>query len=39
MDDNGELPEDLAADAMTELKAVVADLEQVLKLLGQGASV
>jgi type I restriction enzyme M protein len=38
-DDADELPEpeELAADAMTELKAVVADLEQVLKLLGQEA--
>ncbi len=27
-------PEELADDAMTERKAVVADLEQVLKLLG-----
>src|SRR5436190_3939706 len=35
-DDADELlePEELAADAVTELKAVVADLEQVLKLLG-----
>jgi type I restriction enzyme M protein len=34
-DDADELPEpeELVADAMTELKAVVADLEQVLKLL------
>ena len=38
-DDGDELPEpeELAADAMVELKAVVADLEQVLKLLGAGA--
>lgn len=31
-------PEELAADAMAELKAVVVDLEQVLNLLGQGAA-
>jgi len=39
-EDSDELPEpeELATDAMAELKAVVADLEQVLKLLGQGAS-
>src|SRR5262249_29210918 len=30
-------PEELAADAMAELTAVVADLEEVLKLLGQEA--
>lgn len=38
-DDADELPEpeELAADAMTELKAVVADLAQVLKLLGPEA--
>jgi type I restriction enzyme M protein len=30
-------PEDLAAEVVTELKAVVADLEQVVKLLGQEA--
>lgn len=31
-------PEELAADAITELKAVVADLEQVLTLLGSAAA-
>lgn len=38
-DDADELaePEELAADAMAEMKAAFADIEQVLKLLEQGA--
>ena len=40
-EDSDELPEpeELATDAMTELKAVFADLEQVLQLLEQEAGV
>jgi type I restriction enzyme M protein len=38
-DDADELaePEELAADAMADMKAAFADIEQVLKLLEQGA--